>query len=227
MRGSSRLSALLQLLLLPFPWQIRRSLLNALFGFEINQGAWVGFSLLLADRVTLAEGARIRHLTLIKKLAHLNMGRYSGIGPLNWINGLIATDVPYFRDEPNRVSILEVEEYATITTRHYLDCTNRVRIGAFSTLAGVRSQILTHSIDVKASKQSSAPVSIGRHCFVGTGVILLKGSSLPDYCILAAGSVLRHVHAEEYCLLSGVPAEKVRDADRSWKYFHRTDRIVE
>ena len=221
MRGSSIPSAILQAMLLPLPWRIRRPLLNLLFGFKIDRGARVGLSLLLADRVAMGEGAYIGDLNVIKKMAELNLACHAKIGRLNWINGYRSENSPFFKDAPDRISALDIEEHGAVTGWHYLDCTNRVRIGAFSILAGMRSQILTHSIDVKVSHQMTAPVAVGRYCFVGTGAILLQGAVLADYCVLAAGSVLRSAHREEYCVLSGVPAEKVREADKNWAYFHR------
>ncbi len=225
MRGSSTLSGLLQCALFPLPWPLRRVLLNAGFGFKIARGARVGFSVLRADKVSLAEGAIVGHLTLVKGLAELTLHRHAHVGNLNWISGMVA-DSAFFRGEPDRVSALEIEEHSSVSNRHYLDCTNRIRIGAFSTFAGVRSQILTHSLDLEDSQQSSAPVTIGRFTFLGTGSILLKGAVLADYCVLGAGSVLRTADTEEYCLWSGVPAQKIRSLDKDWKYFRRTEGFV-
>ena len=107
---------------------------------------------------------------------------------------------------------------------HHIDCTGGVRIGAFCTVAGLRSQILTHSIDVRLSKQRCEPVSIGRFTFVGTGSIILMGSALPDYSVLAAGAVLTKKFEQTHGLYAGNPAKLVSrfEADEC-AYFSRND----
>ncbi len=44
-----------------------------------------------------------------------------------------------------------------------IDCTARVRIGAFATIGGFRSQLLTHSIDFEAGRQTAEPIEIGEY----------------------------------------------------------------
>ncbi len=107
--------------------------------------------------------------------------RTARIGRGNWITGFPLGGTRHFLHEPDRAPELHVGTHAAITNRHLIDCTNRVHLGAFSTFAGFRSQILTHSIDLGSCRQSSAPVRIGRYCFVGTGCTLLAASSLPDF----------------------------------------------
>ena len=119
-----------------------------------------------------------------------------------------------------------MEEHSAITNRHIIDCTNAVHIGKFSTVAGFRSQILTHSIDLEACRQSSAPVTIGDYCFVGTDCVLLGGSSLPNYSILGAKSLLNTSQQQEYYLYAGVPAKPVKELDRDFGYFSRTTGFV-
>lgn len=37
----------------------------------------------------------------------------------------------------------------------------------------------------------TAPVSIGNNCWIGAGVIILRGTSIGDGCVIGAGSVLK------------------------------------
>jgi acetyltransferase-like isoleucine patch superfamily enzyme len=108
-----------------------------------------------------------------------------------------------------------------LNARHYVDCCNRVEIGEFATIAGARSQILTHAIDFKLNRQASAPVRIGRYCFVGTACVVLKGADLPECSVLAAGSTLARAYEETFTLYSGVPAQPVKALDRDAGYFRR------
>lgn len=226
MRAKLLAVAVWQGLVLILPWAIRRRALNLVPGFRICRSARIGLSLIFADEIILAEGANIGHFTLIRGLVSLKLGPHSNIGHLNAISGLNDPNSIFFREEADRVSLLDVAEHAAITNRHHIDCTNAVRIGEFTTFAGAHSQILTHSQDLRESRQRSAPVTIGPYCFVGTGVILLYGSSLAGHCVLGAGSVLRTADVEEYCLWSGVPARKIKKLDESWKYFHRDQGFV-
>ena len=110
---------------------------------------------------------------------------------------------------------------SAITHRHIIDCTNAVHIGEFTTLAGYRSQILTHSIDLMDCRQSSAPVRIGDYCFIGTDCVLLGGSALPSYSALGAKSLLNKAYDQTYSLYAGVPAKPVKSLEPEMKYFQR------
>jgi acetyltransferase-like isoleucine patch superfamily enzyme len=226
MRGTSKSSAIVQIAIMPLPWALRRWLLEGLFGFRIHPTARVGFSLLLAERVEMEEGSIIGSLTMIKGMSDLTVAPRGHIGNLNWITGLPPNDPSFFRDEPDRISALVVGEDAAITNRHLLDCTNRITIGRFATIAGFRSQFLTHGIDIGPNCQSSLPIEIGDYCFTGTGVIVLKGAMLGPRCVLGAGSMLRGQYLEEYKLISGNPAKPIRDLDPASSYFHRTQAKV-
>jgi len=106
------------------------------------------------------------------------------------------------------------------------NCCNSVEIGEFSTFAGFRSQILTHAIDLKASRQRSAPVLIGDYCFVGTSVVLLAGSQLPSYCVLGASACLTRAFSDENMLYAGVPAKAVKGLYDNDAYFKREKGFV-
>lgn len=217
---------LVQILLFVLPWTLRRRALSRLFGFEIAEGARIGFSLVSARRVSLAAGARIGHLTLIKGLSELRLGTEARLGNLNWVTAVPAGNARHFLLETDRCPALVIEDHAAVTHRHLVDCTDRVTIGAFTTFAGWGSQILTHAIDLRANCQSAAPVTVGRYCFVGTRVVLLKGSRLPDRSVLAAGSVLSRAMEAEDTIYGGVPAVAMRTIDPSSGYFERDQGFV-
>jgi acetyltransferase-like isoleucine patch superfamily enzyme len=62
---------------------------------------------------------------------------------------------------------------------------------------------------------------------VGTGVVILKGSCLPDYSVLGAGSVLTKTMTEPYTLYSGVPAAPISELDKASRYFIRQTGFVD
>lgn len=214
-------------LLAPLPWFLKRPLMQALLGYKLHPSARIGLSLVAAGQVELGEGARIGHLNVVRGLSRLEMGPHTIISQLNWITGFPAGASRHFAQVIGRKPMLILAEHSAITSRHLIDCTHTVTIGKFTTLAGFRSQILTHSIDLAAGRQDSAAVEIGAYCFVGTGCIILAGAKLPDYCVLGAGAVLPHPVAETHTLYAGVPAHAVKQLPADWKYFTRAQGFVE
>lgn len=53
------------------------------------------------------------------------------------------------------------------------------------------------------------PVEIGDGVWIGTRAVVLKGSRIPNGCIVGAGSLVTKRYCEEDCLIAGNPA-KVR-----------------
>ena len=215
-----------QILLMILPWWIRRKALRLFFGYEIDPSATIGFSLISVGKLRMGQKARIGHLTRVKGLRELSIGEAAELGNLNWVTAFPSGHSVHFAAEERRNPSLIIERHAAITHRHLIDCTDRIVVGEYSTVAGWRSQILTHAIDIRLSRQSAAPISIGRYCFVGTGVIILKGACLPDFSILGAGSVLADAMADGFMLYSGVPAVATRPLDRESGYFQRARGFV-
>ncbi len=198
----------------------------ALFGYKIHSTARIGLSLVYPDHLVMGAGARIGSLSVCKGLTLLEMGEQSRIGNLNWISGFPAANKAFFASEPDRHPQLVIGEHSAITNRHLIDCTNSVHIGRFTTFAGFRSQILTHSIDLYRSCQSSKPVTIGDYCFVGTSSVLLGGSALPNFSILAANSLLNKPYSETYQVYAGNPAKPVKSLPQDMTYFRRSEGYV-
>ncbi len=168
----------------------------------------------------MEEHSQIRHFVLLKGMSRVVVGSRSVIGNFNWITSLPLSDERCFKGLP-RLPELIIGRHSAVTSMHILDCTDRIRIGTYSVVAGYRSQILTHSINVCTNKQESAPVSIGDYCFVGTNSTILAGSSLPSRSVLGAGSVLIQSFDEEWSLYGGVPARKLRSIASDGKFFVR------
>ena len=145
---------------------------------------------------------------------------------MNWITGFPTGPGRHFAHQTDRRPELIVEAHAGISSRHLIDCTARVRIGAFATVGGFRSQILTHSIDLEAGRQAAEPIEIGEYCFVGTNCVLLGGSSLPHHSVLGAQSLLNKKLDEPYRLYGGVPAKPLKELSKEMEYFRRTEGFV-
>lgn len=200
------------------PWRLKRLLLMHLLGYRLDISAKIGCSLLDVSSVYMGRGARIGHMTVFRDMDDVSIGNFGRIGNLNWITG----GSERFGGGGDLIrSILEVGDHSSITNRHYIDCSHSIRIGGFTTIAGVRSQFLTHSVDLRSCQQQASPIIIGEYCFVGTGCIVLPGATLPSYSVLAAGSVLREKMEESWTLYTGVPARRKKQISASDLYFRR------
>lgn len=219
MMGKMSLAA--QILFFLLPWSLRRRALNATFGWSIDPTARIGYSILIVQKVTMGPGSRIGHLTVARYLSELSLGRNARLGNQNWIFAYPLALRHSFYDADDRRTRLIIGEESAITAAHRIDCTDEIDIGAFSTIGGWNSQILTHSIDIRDARQRCAPIRVGSHCFVGTRCILTKGAVLPDYCVLSAGSVLSGKLEETYRIYSGVPAVISREINPDSNYFFR------
>ena len=57
---------------------------------------------------------------------------------------------------------------------------------------------------IVGSKKTS-PINIGNHVWIGTRAMILKGVSIGDNSVIAAGSIVTH-DVPSNCLVAGVPA---------------------
>jgi acetyltransferase-like isoleucine patch superfamily enzyme len=208
------------------PWPLKRSLLEKQFGYSIHPSSRIGFCWIFPRRLIMEENSRIGHFTLCKNIDLLHLGAHAIIGQLNWITGFPSGPSRHFAHQTDRHPELIVEAHAGISSRHLIDCTARVRIGAFATIGGFRSQLITHSIDFAAGQQSSEPIDIGEYCFVGTNCVLLGGSTLPHHSVLGAQSLLNKKWNEPYRLYGGVPAKPLKELSQEMAYFRRTEGFV-
>jgi acetyltransferase-like isoleucine patch superfamily enzyme len=205
------------------PWELRRRLLMRWCGFELHPTARIGLSWVLPGRLVMGAHSSIGNLTVCKNLGAVFLGEHASVGNLCWITGFPPGPSRHFAHQPERRPELHLGAHAAITHRHLIDCTATVSIGAFTTFAGFQSQILTHSIDLAACRQSSEPVTIGTHCFVGTNCVLLGGAVLPDRSVLGAKSLLNKAFTAPLTLYGGVPAKPIQTLPEDTAYFHRTE----
>jgi acetyltransferase-like isoleucine patch superfamily enzyme len=208
------------------PWRLRRAFLEKQFGYSIHPSSRIGFAWIFPRRLVMDEGSRIGHLTFCKNIDLLQLGAHAIVGQLNWITGFPTGTSRHFAHQPERHPELIVERHAGISSRHLIDCTARVRIGAFATIGGFRSQLLTHSIDFAAGRQTAEPIEIGEYSFTGTNSVMLGGSVLPHHSVLGAQSLLNKKWDDPYRLYAGVPAKPVKELSAELEYFRRTEGFV-
>lgn len=204
------------------PWFLKYRFLNSFLGYNISKDAHIGLSIINVNHLKMNPGSNIGNFNVIVNLDKLELGKNSTIGRGNWITGF-STKIQskHFKHDKNRVSELIIGNESAITKNHHIDCTNYVHIGDYVTIAGYKSQFLTHSIDIYEGRQDSHPIEIGNYCFVSTSVIILGGSKLPNYSVLAAGAILNKNFIDEWKIYGGVPAKPIKDINKNARYFSR------
>ena len=218
---------MIKLILLLFPWSLRRKILIKKFGYKIHPTAHIGLSYIYPKYLEMAAGASIEHFNVAIHLDKIVIGENSSIGRSNWITGFpIGTNSKFFSHDKERKSELIIGRESAITKNHHIDCTNYIHIGDYVTIAGYNSQFLTHSIDIYESRQDSHPIEIGDYCFVSTSVRVLGGAVLPSFSVLGAGAVLNKAYNKERMLYAGVPAVPKKVIPQDAKYFFRKEGFV-
>ena len=211
---------LLGLAVVFLPWRLKRAVLRRFWGYEIAEGARIGLSYVFPGHLVMGEGAYIGHFNVAVHLGRLECGAHSVIDRSNWITGHPPAGA-HFTHRTDRDPTFSLGEHAAVTKQHIIDCTDRIEIGAFTTVAGYQSQFITHGISVADGRQDCKPIRIGAYCLVGTRVTVLGGAALPDRSVLGAGSVLNKAHTEELAVYAGQPAAKVKALEPDGAYFHR------
>jgi acetyltransferase-like isoleucine patch superfamily enzyme len=212
------------ILIILFPWPLRRKLLIAIWKYDIHPTAKIGLSYIYPDKLKMEENTRIGHFNVAIHLHSIQMKKDATISQRNWITGFPLHGKRFFEEFHDRKPQLIMGKDSAITKKHLVDCTDSVFIGEYTSVGGYGTQILSHSTSLEFNRQSCAPIHIGHHCFVGTRSIILPGSVLPDQSVLAAGAVLQKKFTENFALYGGVPAKFVKKMDESYAFFRRTYR---
>jgi carbonic anhydrase/acetyltransferase-like protein (isoleucine patch superfamily) len=189
------------------------------FGYRLGPRVRIGWSLLDAQELDLAEGTHIAHFNLITRVGRFKTGPYARIGTLNIIRGgervslgdysevirlNVLNAIPDHDCTTEPESVLEVAAGTVITSGHRIDFTDKVTLGRNVIVGGRSSSLWTHN------RQETAPIEIGDFCYLGSEVRLAPGAKLPEECILGLGSVLAGEIKETRSLVAGVPAKVVR-----------------
>ncbi|HMP74221.1 MAG TPA: DapH/DapD/GlmU-related protein [Kiritimatiellia bacterium] len=64
----------------------------------------------------------------------------------------------------------------------------------------------------QSGMETKGPLSIGRNCWLGAGVVVTDASSIGEHCVVAAGAVVTKQFGDEV-ILAGVPARVLRTLD--------------
>ena len=94
-------------------------------------------------------------------------------------------------------------------------CFNKIDIGSNTVIS---ENVMIRDSDnhqIGESNDSSRPIYIGDHCWIGMGVQILKGVWIGSGSVIAAGSVVIE-DVPQNSLVAGVPA-KIKKSNIIWK----------
>lgn len=94
----------------------------------------------------------------------------------------------------------------------YVHAVNKIYIGDYTQIApNVGLMSGNHDLyDYRIQKENS-PIIIGKHCWLGMGVVILPGVVLGDFTIVGAGAIVTKSFPEGKCIIVGNPAKKIKD----------------
>jgi acetyltransferase-like isoleucine patch superfamily enzyme len=218
------------LLMIVVPSSLRRQIARRMLGWDIDPTAYIGRSVIIVGHLSMGPRATIGPRNVIRALDELRLAEDASIATRNWIIG-IPKHIDVFPTSPDRVPSLILGKGALVTDAHEIDCADRVELGDYAALAGFRCQVLTHNLNLVKDRFEANPVEIGEHSAVMSGCILQSGTSVPNRCIVSAGSVVTTALTKELALYRGNPAEVVRELPPNLGFFRRgesaTDAIAE
>ncbi len=93
---------------------------------------------------------------------------------------------------------LEINEHVFLNNHCSINCLDHISIGE-NTLFGENVKLYDHNhsyernkdgLFVSHSEFTTAPISIGKNCWLGSNVVVLKGVTIGDHCIIGAGCVI-------------------------------------
>ena len=202
------------------PSRLKVQVARWMFGWEIDNTAHLGRSIILVGHLSMGPGSSIGSFNVIKGLEELRLAEGASILNRNHVTG-IPLSLNAFTHSPNRQPSLLMGKHSLLTLAHNLACSDLVEIGEYSSVAGYGTAIMTHSLDLVRDRFITEPVKIGEHCAVMSGCTLLSGARIPPRCIIAAGSVVTMKLGQELTLYRGNPAERVRSLPPTLGFFHR------
>src|SRR6185437_13193425 len=206
------------------PSKLKVHLGKWLLGWDVHPTAYIGRSVVLVGHLSMGPGASIGPLNVIKDVEELRMAEGASIASRNWIAGFPRAADPAadpFPHSPNRRPSLVMGKYAMITMAHEIDCSDRIEIGDYSSLAGFRCTVLTHSLNLVRDRFVTGPVEIGAHAAVMSGSTLLSGTRVPPRSVVSADSVVNTPLTDELTFYGGNPATALRSLPETLGFFHR------
>lgn len=221
-----RIRAVSQLLIGLLPSSRAKNLLMSLSSasWSVASTARVSPCVLWSIRnLRIGREATVGFGNVFRSLRVVDIGDEGALGQFNWVSAAARVNTDGV-GEMHRAFVLAGN--GALTSRHYLECSGGVRIGSKSTVAGVRSTLMSHGPDLRTSWMHAQPIEIGDACFVASNVVITRGCKVADRIFVGAGSVVVGDLTQSNSLYAGVPCKHVKDVP-SAKYFDRDGTLID
>lgn len=98
---------------------------------------------------------------------------------------------------------------------NYIEASNGISIGDYTNI-GPNVGIISanHNAINNALIEITAPIKIGKFCWIGMNAVILPGVELGDFTIVGAGTVVSKSFPDGYCVLGGSPAQIINYLDK-------------
>jgi UDP-3-O-[3-hydroxymyristoyl] glucosamine N-acyltransferase len=160
-------------------------LYSVAWGWAIGSEVHIGPCLIyMMGHVEIGDGAAIGAFNVVKDLAVLTLKEHAVIGHWNWVTASRPLGAA------GASCVLDVGAHSAVTSRHYVDCSGGIRIGKHTTIAGVRSTLLTHGISWKSSAQTFSPIEIGDYCLISSNVQISPGTVVGSRVVVGMGATI-------------------------------------
>ena len=184
-------------------------------GWRIGGNVRIGPCLLNhVDGAEIGDNAIVGPFNVFRNLVRLEVGESAQIGQWNWITGarlILDAGAP---------GVFHLGLQTAFTSRHYVDCTGGVYVGAYSSIGGERSTFISHSAAWSTAEQTWRPIEIGEYCLLSSNIQVTPGTVIGDRIIVGMGATLAG-HMTEPGLYVQPRAELVK-RDLEGSYFSRT-----
>jgi acetyltransferase-like isoleucine patch superfamily enzyme len=163
--------------------------------------------------VHVGEHVRIGLLNVLRDLSNVWLDDYSLVESWNWVSAH-----PTYQASDADCGTLFLGVRAKLGSRNYVDCSGTIIVRSFGTVGGQRCLLHTHEPDFRNDRQTVGRITVGRHAYVGSGAVLLKGAEVPDRSIVAAHSTMTAKSAQNGVpgLYAGTPATWKRATSGDW-----------
>ncbi len=179
-----------------------------LLGHKVHKTAYIGFSFLHVEHISLAEETYIGHGNVFTNLDQLELQAGARINRWN-----------RFASGPAYAGKLALGERSSISLRHYFDVCDTVQIGHDTIIAGHHSTFFTHSKGVEIVDYVK-PIYVGEWCYLGSNLCVVPGARVGSHCFVGMGAVLSGDFSQEtYCLLAGNPVSVKKRLSPESPYF--------
>ncbi|MCB1548021.1 MAG: hypothetical protein KDJ41_09365 [Hyphomicrobiaceae bacterium] len=178
-----------------------------LLGHRVGRRARIGPSIILVDRLVLADGSRIGGLNLISA-RRVVMRTNAYIGRMNTITGRLSLGFAEYGAIGNRNVVnqgatlapahpvqLVIGTWSKITANHYVNVGESIRMGRYSTIAGIGSQLWTHGFvhmssgldraEIRGRIMIGDNVYIGAHSTIGPGITIANAVAVGAHSSVA------------------------------------------